>query len=571
MKKNSDLVKHYTVKIESDFGKVGSGVLIKIDDDRCYLATAKHNFTNKGRDDSWKYVKKNFLEKYLSDTSILQNDKEICKIVKILSFCDGYDSIIFEVEDLDDEFKRLDKVHILYEEDYNKDYEFFFHGYPIGKEDGSDDIIEKLTIRNDNKEKYIYDLTSFQPLRKKALEGFSGSGVFIQDNRRLFLVGIVTNRSDDLSSFTVFNLPHFLNKNEPSLIPLRKNIIDLENIENMQDRIIHRNPNNFLIQEYKQLFKGDKYKDSKLPDKAEEIGYLGKKFQITNQFIELEANYRKELADMYLLATMISKKFGEETLVGEYFKKAIEYESRYIRYLKDIEVEYSIEELMRDAKLALIEDRFYDAKIFFEALLYLNINNSQRIYCYEKILEIVKIYDDNIEIIKISNNLLEIYPKEEKLKKSVILYDLSMIDIHKSKQFDYVNLGLGLIANQEDNPMFFEILYKLKRRNNELSEKKEEILNTKDYLINLRDELQRLSSVNKNYNSQYNQIKIKEDYKNIIKKISNGIWFAILLAMIILYILFPLIGILKSNHKIDTNVTHSNFSSVGMNLIEQGG
>jgi len=564
MKKNSDLIKHYAVKVESDFGKSGSGVLIKVDDNRCYLATAKHNFTNKGRDDSWKDVKKNFLEKSLSDISILQNDKKICKIVKIIAFCDGYDSIIFEVEDLYDEFKRLDKVHILYEEDYSKNYEFFFHGYPIGKEDGSDDIIEKLTIRNDNKEKYTYDLTSFQPLRKKALEGFSGSGVFIKDNRRLFLVGIVISRSDDLSSFTVFNLPHFLNKNEPSLIPLRKNIIDLENIEDMLGRIIHRNPNNFLIQEYKYLFKGDKYKNSKLPDKAEEIGYLGKKFQITNQFIELEADYRKELADMYLLATIISKKFGEETLVREYFKKAIEYEHSYIRYLRYIEKEYSIEELMRDAKLALIEDRFYDAKIFFEALLYLNINDNQRIYCYEKILEIVKLYNNDEDIIKISNKLLKLYSEEDKLKKSILCYDLSIMNMDKSKQFYYVNLGLRFIENQEEYQDFLEIGYKLKRRRNELLEKKEDILNTKDPLIDLRDDLKRLSSKNK-YNIQYNQLKIKEAYKNIIykqnityenmkntsKKILKLIWFAIVLAVIILSILLSSMSSLKSSHKID--------------------
>jgi len=574
MKKNSDLIKPYAVKIESDFGKAGSGVLIKVDDDKCYLATAKHNFSNKGRDDSWKYVKKSFLDKSLSDISILQNDKEICKIVKILSFCDGYDSIIFEVEDLDDEFKRLDRVRILYEEDYNKDYEFFFHGYPIGKEDGSDDIIEKLTIRNDNKEKYTYDLNSSQPLRKKGLEGFSGSGVFIQDNRRLFLVGIVISRYDDLSFFTVFNLSHFLNKNEPLLIPLIKNITDLENIEDMIGRIIHRNPNNFLIQEYKQLFKGDKHKDSKLPDKAEEIGYLGKKFQITNQFIELEANYRKELADMYLLATIISKKFGEEILVREYFKKAIEYEPSYIRYLRYIEEEYSIEELMRDAKLALIEDRFHDAKIFFKALLYLNITDNQRIYCYEKILEIVKFYNNNDEeIIQISNKLLELYSEEDKLKKSILCYDLSIMNMDKSKQFYYVDLGLRFIENQEENQDFLEIGYKLKRRINELLEKKEDILNTKDPLIGLGDDLERLSSKHK-YNIPYNQLKIKEAYKNIIykqnitykntsKKISKLIWFAIVLAVIILFILLSSMSSLKSNHKIDKNIT--NCSSKNMN------
>jgi len=61
MKKNSDFVKHYAVQIKSDFGKQGSGVLIKIDDNKCYLATAKHNFTISISDDSWKDVKEIYL------------------------------------------------------------------------------------------------------------------------------------------------------------------------------------------------------------------------------------------------------------------------------------------------------------------------------------------------------------------------------------------------------------------------------------------------------------------------------------------------------------------------------
>ncbi len=534
MKKNSDLIKHYAVKIECDFGKSGSGVLIKDNDNRCYLATAKHNFTTKGRDDSWRDVKKSFLEKHLSDISISQNKKKICKIINILSFCDGYDVILFEVKDFNEEFKRLSKVNILYEDNYGDEHEYFFHGYPAGKEDGSDDIIQNLTRKNDNNKKYTYDVDSFQKFIKRGLEGFSGSGVFIRDNKRLYLVGIIIHRRDELSSFTAFNLPRFLNEKEPSLASflLTKNILDLENFKDMQDLIIYRNLDNLLIQEYKNIFQGDTHQASQLPNKANEIGYLGKKFQITNQFIEIEANFRKELADMYLLATIISKKFGEETLVKEYFKKAREYEPRYIRYLKDIDGEYSIDELMRDAKVKFIEENFIEAKIFFKALLYLNINDNQRIYCYEKILEIAKIQNNDKEIIKTSKILLSLYSEEEKLKKAVIYHDLSMMNIEAVEQYKYVNLGLVESQDYIIDENFLEIQYKLKRRKNELIGIKEELLETTDPYLGLRDDLQKLSSIDKSYKSEYKQTVLKETYKDIIKKASKRIRIGIFLAVI---------------------------------------
>jgi len=473
-------------------------------------------------------------------------------VLNIRYFCDGHDVIIFEVEDINDEFKKLSKVNILYAEDYGKGHEYFFHGYPQDKKD-DDDIIEKLYIKNNNR--YTYTLGSNEPARKSALQGFSGSGVFIIESKRLYLVGILTQRFDGLSSYESFNLPMYLNE---------KDILDLENFDDMKDLIIRRNRYNPLIQEYKNVFQGDTSQASKLPDKAKEIGYLGEKFQVSNQFIEREANFRKELADMYLLATIISKKFGKDELIKYYFKKAIEYEPRYIRYLKDIDKEYSIEELMQEAKLALIDNKFDEAKFSFEALLYLNINDNQRIYCYEKILEIVKVYNDDTEIIKISNKLLELYPEEEKLKKSVICYDLSMMDIHKSKQFDYVDFGLGLIENQEDNPMLFEILYKLKRRKNELLGLEEELLESKDSSLDLRDNLQKLSLLDKNYKSEYQQISLKEKYKDIIKKTSTRIWGGIVLALLILLLLsFSLLHISKSIYPTDSKTT--NFNKKNMN------
>ncbi|HFU75098.1 MAG TPA: hypothetical protein ENK66_02525 [Arcobacter sp.] len=552
MKKNSDLIKHYSVKIESNFGKQGSGVLIKVDDKKCYLATAKHNFTSNNRDDSWEDVEKVFLEQKLSDISISQNKNKICDITNILSFCDGYDVIIFEVKDIDNKLKRLSKVNVLYSDTYGKEHEYFFHGYP--KKGNYDEIIEKLYIKTSND--YIYTLGTNEPFRKAGLEGFSGSGVFIMDNGRLYLVGVVIQRSDELSSFIAFNLPRYLNEQEASLLPLQKDVLDLENFDDMQDLILRRNRYNPLIQEYKNLFQGDTFQASKLPDKAKEIGYLGDKFQISNQFIEREAIFRNELADMYLLATSLSKKFGKDELVKYYFQKATEYEPRYIRYLKDIKIEYSIDELMRDAKIAFIEDRFNDAKIFFEALLHLHISDEQRIDSYEKILEIATIHFNEEEIIKTSETLLELYPEEEKLKKAIIYYKLSMMNIDECKQHQYIQKALSLVIMESTNPSFFEIQYKLKKRKNELLNLEEELLKSKDSSLNLKDHLEKLLLINKTYKSEYQQLALKEKYKDIIKTASKRIWVGIMLGLLtFILLLFVYFTISKPTYKIEKLVT----------------
>jgi len=275
MKKNSDFIKHYAVKVESEFGKQGSGILIKVSDDKCYLITAKHNFTQSSREDSWKDVYENSLKQELSHINISQGKENICQVMHIVNFCNDYDAVIFEVKEYKDEFKKLAKINILYEDNYGSEYEYFFHGYPQGKRDGSDDIVENLRATNDNHEKYTYTVSNDQPLKYNDLQGFSGSGVFIKDNARYYLVGIVIQRTDGFSSFTIFNLPRFINEKEASLkYLLTKNILDLEKFSDMQDLIIKRNSNNLLVQQYKSIFAGESYLDSKLPDKAKEVEYL---------------------------------------------------------------------------------------------------------------------------------------------------------------------------------------------------------------------------------------------------------------------------------------------------------
>lgn len=171
----------------------------------------------------------------------------------------------------------------------------------------------------------------------------------------------------------------------------------------------------------------------------------------------------------------------------------------------------------------------------------------QRIYSYEKILEIAKIHFNDQEIIQTSKRLLKLYPKDEILKKSIIYYDLSMMDIDIAKQRYYVEKGLALIIGESTNPSFFEIQYKLKRRRNELLGVEEELLEAKDSSLGLRSNLEKLSLVNKNYKGEYQQIALKERYKDIIKQTSKRTWFGIILTLLtIAFLLFIVFNLPKS-------------------------
>ncbi len=84
-------------------------------------------------------------------------------------------------------------------------------------------------------------------------------------------------------------------------------------------------------------------------------------------------------------------------------------------------------------------------------------------------------------------------------------------------------------------------------------------METTDSYLDLRYNLQKLSSVDKNYKSEYKQIVLKETYKDIIKKTSINIWIGILLAVITLpFLWFILMNTLESKYQIDENITNCN-------------
>jgi len=541
----SDYIKRYSVEIKSSFGKSGTGVLIKVDDEKSYLATAKHNFTQSTGDNSWKDLDEFHLKKDLANIEVLKQNRQICKLIDIVYFFE--DLIIFFIENHKEYTQNLDNVNILYEDNYHDDFEYFFHGYPVEK-NRDDGFIDELRSRNNSENNcYLYDISASKPLRHAALEGFSGSGVFVNDGEKYYLVGIILQRLDGLSSFTAFNLPKFLKDNN-SFVPIKKDIVNLESLGDMYGRIIRRNPDNFLIKEHRKILP-DSYNYNKIIDDTESLKNISMKLKYTNRLYELEVDYRKELADMYLLGTILSKHYGDETTVKNYFEKAREYEPTYIGYLKDLDIIYSKEDLMREAKIAFVDGKYTESKLIFRRCLHLYIEDIDRIYICKKLVDIGKIQNNKKDMIDGYEMLLDLYKEDEKLIRAEIFYNLSETTDNKSYQIIGLEKGLALIE-YESSDDFIEIKYKLKKRENKL-------LKRDDMYFGLKSLLRRLSELNPTYKDEYRELYLRDSYKfgwkELIEKITKQlrwIWGFIFLVFIIFIIIYfieyePWYGVLR--------------------------
>lgn len=529
----SNYIKRYSVEIKSSFGKSGSGTLIKVDDKKCYLATAKHNFTEGEKEDSWRDLDELMLKNNLANIEVLKQNNKVCRVVDIeYSF---EDLIIFSIDNHEEYTENLDNINILYEDNYHDDFEYFFHGYPVEK-NKDDGFIDELRSRNSSENnRYLYDVNSSQSLRYSSLKGFSGSGVFINDGVKYYLVGVVLQRRDGLSSFTAFNLPKFL-KDKNSLIPIKEDVVNLENLGDMYGRIVKRNSHNFLIKEHEKVLL-DSYDYSKILDDTESLEQISIKLKYTNRLYELEADYKKELADMYLLGTVLSQHWGDETRAKEYFKKAREYEPNYIRYLKDLDIVFSKEELMREAKIAFVDANYRESKLIFRRCLHLYIEDNDRIYIYKKLVDIGKIQNNKKDTIEGYEKLLDLYEEDEKLIRAEIFYELSETTDSKSYQISVLRKGLTLIEYELSDD-FLEIKYKLKRRENKL-------LKRDDIYFGLKSLLEKLSESNPKYNDEYRELYLRDSYKfewrELLEKITQQIrwvWGFIFLVFLMLSLIY---------------------------------
>ena len=369
----NEYMKQYSVKVESSFGKQGSGTIIKVDDEQYYLATALHNFTEKENNESWRYIHVPDLKEKVNEIKVTRNDEIVCTIIDVKDYY--RDLIIFKISNFD---KLLDlaPTTILYDK-FSNEVNYFFHGYSAESGAG----VEPNLHTRDELENYIYTIQSDQPKRINHLRGYSGSGVFIEYQKKFYLVGIVLERNDASSTFYIFNLPEKLNEwsRQKNSIPIVKDVFDVDSSPKMYTIMIRRNKNTFLSKKALRLFGiNHKYKD--LLDDTSKLKQLSRYIEKRNDLVELEEKYFKELGDLYLLKTFIYNKQGKRKEARDCFEKAKLFRPDYIRYANEVKEVDSKKLLLDKSKLAYMNGKYKEAKDNF--IKSLNLDNIKK---FEKI------------------------------------------------------------------------------------------------------------------------------------------------------------------------------------------
>ncbi len=501
-------MKQYAVKIECSFGKQGSGTIIKVNDKEYYLATALHNFTTRIGDESWGDVSIFDLEEKLNEIKVTRDDEIVCSVMSIKKNYE--DLIIFEIANFDN-LLDLAPTSILYDNEFSSEINYSFSGYSSSESRVSSET--NLDARDDIGE-YIYTIQSDRFQRINYLRGYSGSGVFINYKMKFYLVGIVLERNDYSSKFYIFNLPKKLNEwsRQKNPIPIVKDVFDVDDSPQMYTRMIRRNKDTFLSKKARRLF-GTNHKYNDLLNDTIKLKQLSKYIEKRNDLAELEEKYFKELADLYLLHTFILNKQNQKEEAKKYFEKAKFFRPDYIRYKNEIEEVDSKKLSLDKAKLAYMNEDYQGAKENFVKTLDLNnIDNSEKIFIYKNLIDIGKFEKNSDEMIESYNKLLDLYPKEEKLKRAEVYYELSTFYTDEAK-LDFLRKGLESIEDENSNE-FCEIKYKILKSKDKISEQE----NMSDIT---RTILEKLVHIKTEYMEELSQIIQKEEEQRLFTEILN--------------------------------------------------
>jgi hypothetical protein len=177
-------IEPFSVKIVDSLS--GSGVLVKINEEICYLVTARHNFKIE-KNTTFIDVDINLLKERL-DSIEIKKDKIslIGKIDKLLFYDEKYDLLVFSIREWSEYLKNLETISI--NVDYNEENKFFFYGYPNdNKGTPRGDLTHQGHVEEEN---YIFRLERVKDDDDDFLSGFSGSGVFTKNGNSYSLIGI---------------------------------------------------------------------------------------------------------------------------------------------------------------------------------------------------------------------------------------------------------------------------------------------------------------------------------------------------------------------------------------------
>lgn len=205
---HGEYISNYSVKIEFlGFKKrrYGSGVLLKRKE-IIYLITAKHNFKKKD-DDEHTDVKIKKLHTQLSNKKITvlnEKNESVCRVDKLLYIEDNLDLAIFSIKDCSEELLSLDRLSILTNDDYRKK-EHFYYGFQGGKEGKYKGSLKNIGRKKNDNKTFILE-HSKNIINGQYFSGYSGSGVFIENDLTYYLVGIIIKADETSDNFEVIDL-----------------------------------------------------------------------------------------------------------------------------------------------------------------------------------------------------------------------------------------------------------------------------------------------------------------------------------------------------------------------------
>lgn len=478
----SENIEKYAVKINYEkYTLSGSGVLVKIDDDTCYLITAKHNFKADAKN-TFTTVNIEELKLNLDKVKVFKDDKElaICTILELAYEKDNLDLIVFSVTVDSNYIQNLPSIKILKEKYPLKEY--FFYGYP---NDGEGTPIEKLDRPTYSEtEKYHFRLSGVKNPKEKSLKGFSGSGLFTQYDSIFYLVGIVIKVDEKLSFYKCIDLSKIIdeiNLNINPKIEIEEDVIDISFSQNIYTRLLNRNKNTSLVKKVLDKVGKDNKTINFLKTNNEErkelISFLN---MDKEQLIKLE----KELADLYLLKAIIYDSNANNSEAGNYLKKAIKFNGRFRNYKLESLVNENIDEVeeneeftpLEKAELYCIKENYTKAIEYFkEALDSEEISTNDRIEIYTHLSKIYRKLKENDKAKKYYSQTLKIYDENHFLEKAEIYYELALLS-EKEEALVWLDEGLELVKKNNSSELL-EIRYKLKKYEDKLLNNESKIIN----------------------------------------------------------------------------------------------
>ena len=497
----SERIRPYSVMVKWNNDVVGSGILVKSKDNKCYLFTARHLF-KKGSGENFKNVKESYVRKELDENKITinsnrENFKNSIFADKILYFRDDLDLIVFSLKE-EPPIEHLPIIKILKNDHQTQKYHFY--GYPKGaknlegKHTGNPEYAQY--VQSNEEENHVFRLSATKNIGGDAVSGYSGSGIFVEskekikvdnneliENSVIYLVGILIRAKEGLSYYEGVDLSKVIddiNDKANIEIPTIEDAIDIKLTSSIKTKILNRNSEDNFIQQIERLNKnGNKILLKEFLDNSE------------NELAEMT----RKLADFYLLGGMRYKDNGYEESARKYFRLATKFNPRYRIYEKkdkveNVEIE-KISEEQSEESINYYHDgiiSFQDEKKYSEAkqsfinhLKTENIDSFEKVETHKYLSKIYFVEENYIDAETHAFEALDGYGENNILEKAELYYELFKI-CHASEEecssLGWVKKALKYIRENKIEDKEDENLLVIERK----LENEEKLLEKDDYI-----------------------------------------------------------------------------------------